>query len=129
MPATMTRMDQTVNDDGNDKRDKDEDSISGRSAALYFDHDPSLAQLLVSHGIKVRDFIIVSFLSEQGPVTQAQLGRVVGLDTETMLQSIKRLSGAGLVVREPQSPAGDNDPKVRLTGRGQDIAGRIDERL
>ena len=47
----------------------DGDSISGRSAALYFKDDPSLASLLVSHGIRVRDFIMLSFLSDQGAMS------------------------------------------------------------
>ena len=106
-----------------------EDSISGRSAALYFSHDSSIAPLLVSHGIKVRDFILVSFLSDQGPMTLLQLARIVSIDPRDLLKSVKRLTAAGLVMRDLVSTDPNSESTVRLTSRGQDIAGRINDQL
>ena len=104
-------------------------SISGRSAALYFKHDPSLAALLVSHGIRVRDFIMLSFLADQGPMSVTQLSRAISIEPETLLNGMKRLSAAGLIVWDPKSIGNDTDSVVKLTTRGQDAAKRIDEQL
>lgn len=117
-----------VNDDGSNKKDTEE-SISGRSAALYFSHDSSIAQLLVSHGIKIRDFILVSFLSDQGPMTIIQLARIVSIDPSDLMKSIKRLAAAGLVTRDPISADPNAESTARLTSRGKDIAGRINNQL
>jgi len=104
-------------------------SIAGRSAALYFKDDPSLASLLVSHGIRVRDFIMLSFLSDQGPMSVTQLSHAVSIEPEILLNGMKRLSAAGLIVREPKSIGDHADSVVRLTTRGQEVAGRIDDQL
>jgi len=114
----------------NERGDKTaDDSISGRSAALYFEHDASLAALLVSRGIRVRDFIMLSFLSDQGPMSVTQLSRAVSIEPEILLNSMKRLSAAALIVWDPTSIGNDTDTVVRLTTRGQDVAKRIDEQL
>ncbi|MDJ0711480.1 MAG: MarR family transcriptional regulator [Woeseiaceae bacterium] len=105
------------------------DSISGRSAALYFADDPSLAQLLVIHGISIRDFILVSFLSDQGPLSIDRLARIMWIEPQDLQESVVRLAAAGLVIRDPESRDRASRPMVRLTGRGQDIAARIDRRL
>lgn len=104
-------------------------SISGRSAALYFKHDPSLAALLVSHGIRVRDFIMLSFLADQGPMSVTQLSRAVSIEPEILLNGMKRLSAAAMIVWDPASIGNDTDSVVKLTTRSQDVAKRIDEQL
>ena len=104
-------------------------SISARSAALYFEHDPSLAALLVSHGIRVRDFIMLSFLSDQGPMTVTQLSHTVSIEPEILLNGMKRLSAAGLIVWDPTSIGNATDSVVKLTTRGQDVAKQIDDQL
>ena len=105
------------------------DSISGRSAALYFEHDPSLASLLVSHGFRVRDFMVLSFLSDQGPMSTTQLSHAVGIEPEILMNGMNRLSAAGLIVWEPKSIGNDEDSVVELTTRGQDVAKQIDSQL
>lgn len=117
-----------MNDDGSKKIDT-EDSISGRSAALYFSKDSSIAQLLLSHGIKVRDFILVSFLSDQGPMTIHQLARIVSIEPDDLTKSLKRLGAAGLIIREPISNDPDKESTARLTSRGQEIAAKINDQL
>lgn len=115
--------------DDESKKDDTEDSISGRSAALYFSQDSSIAQLLLSHGIKIRDFILVSFLSDQGPMTTRQLARIVSIDPGDLIKSLKRLGAAGLIIREPISNDPDTESTARLTSRGQEIARRISDQL
>jgi DNA-binding MarR family transcriptional regulator len=115
--------------DDESKKDDTADSISGRSAALYFSQDSSIAQLLLNHGIRVRDFIIVSFLSDQGPMSISQLARIVSIDPEDLMTSLKRLGAAGLIVRDPISNDPDEESTARLTSRGQEIAAKIDDQL
>lgn len=106
-----------------------EDSISGQSAELFVTKDDSLASLLLNHGIEVRDFILLSFLSDQGPMSTTQLSRAVGIEPKGVLQCLKRLSAAGLILRDPKPSGSDTETMVRLTGRGQDIASRISAQL
>lgn len=117
-----------MNDDDTNNGDRG-DSISGRSAALYFSQDPSLAQLLISHGIRVRDFILISFLSDQGPLTLIQLARVMNMGQASLLKSIKKLAAAGLVTRDPVTSDPEQESRVKLTSRGQDTANRINDQL
>ena len=107
----------------------DGDSISGRSAALYFKDDPSLASLLLSHGFRVRDFIVLSFLSDQGPMSVTQLSHAISVEPDILMNGMKRLSEAELIVWDPKSIGNDADSVVELTTRGQDVAKRIDDQL
>jgi DNA-binding MarR family transcriptional regulator len=113
----------------NDRSGRDEDSISGLSAAHFISKDDSLASLLLNHGIKVRDFILLSFLSDQGAMSVARLARVVGIEPGKTLRGLKRLSAANLVQREPASTPDEFDSVARLTARGEHIAGRISDQL
>lgn len=105
------------------------DSIAGLSADQFVTRDDSLAALLLNRGITVRDFILLSFLSDQGPLSIAQLSNVVGIEPNGIMQSLKRLSSVGLVLRAPKGPNEGNNMMVILTGRGQDIARRIADQL
>lgn len=116
-------------DDGPHKESKIADSIAGLSAEYFVTKDDSLAQLLLNRGIQVHDFILLSFLSDQGPMSTTQLARVLGIETDRVQRSTKRLSAAGLVIRDPDSPESAAASMVSLTGRGQDIAKRIIEQL
>ena len=76
-------------------------SISGRSAELFFAKDPAMARMLHEHGIGVRDFILASFLCDQGAMGVSQLARVLGLETDDILRSIAHLFAAGLLAPSP----------------------------
>jgi len=115
-----------LTDDDTRRKDR-EDSISGRSAALYFSGDPSSAQLLLSHGLRIRELILLSFLSDQGPMTMNRLARAMNLQPEEILDSVRQLASAGLVIRDVLTTNGESEPAVRLTGRGQDMANRIND--
>lgn len=113
-----------------DSRDND-NSISGKSAAYFVTQDASLASLLLNHGILIRDFIILSFLADQGPMSVLRLSRIVGIEPANILRGLKRLSSANLVVREVVSPASADEYEaiVRLTTRGENIARRIGDQI
>lgn len=104
-------------------------SISEQSAALFVTQDGSLASLLLKHGIKVRDFVLLSFLADTGPMTVLQLARITGNEPERVARSLKRLSAAGLLLRDPKGPGVSTKVMAKLTGRGQDIVRRINDQL
>jgi len=104
-------------------------SIAGQSAEHYIAMDDSLAALLLNHGIKVRDFILLSFLSDQGPMSVRRLSRAVGIDPKNTLRSLRRLSTAHLVLRDPSEKADMYEAVARLTMRGEDIAQKIISQL
>ncbi len=113
-----------------DDRSRNNDgSISGTSAALFATKDDSLASLLLNHGIKVRDFILLSFLSDQGPMSVIRLARVVGIEPDKTVEGLRRLSAANLVLRDPATSDEKLDSVARLTSRGEEIAGRISSQL
>lgn len=115
---------------GDERRDMiTGDSISGRSAALYFEHAPSLASLLVSHDIQVRDFIMLSFLADQGLMSATQLAHAVGIEPESLMNGMKRLSEAGLMVGDSISICDDSESVLKITARGQDVAKQIHDQL
>lgn len=116
-----------TNDD--DTRDNSDVSISGRSVALFISKDPSIAGLVEQHGIKVRDFILMSFVFDQGAMSIEQLARVLCIEPHDVLSSVKRLATAGIVVRDYAASGSDPTSRVRLTGRGQDVANRVEREL
>lgn len=109
--------------------EKKENSIAGQSVAEFVAKDESLAALLVSHEIKVRDFILLSFLSDQGPMSILRLSRTVGIDPGTALRSLKRLSSASLLHRDPAPTNDEYESIARLTMRGEEIAQKIVSQL
>jgi len=115
--------------DSKEKKKFSDRSISEQSAALFITQDDSLASLLLNHGIKVRDFVLLSFLADQGPMTVNQLSRVIGIEPERVLEGLKRLSAAGLLLREPNTTDSKSEELAKLTGRGQDIVHRVNEQL
>ena len=88
-----------------------------------------MASLVLNHGIKVRDFIMLSFLSDQGPMSVVRLARVVGIEPEKTLRGLRRLSAANLVLREPASTEDELESIARLTSRGEEIAVKISAQL
>lgn len=112
-----------------DRKDDPGGSISGRSAALFISQDSSIAGLLTQHGIRVRDFILVSFLYDQGPLSIDQLARILRIEPLDILTSARRLATAGLVARDSVPEASDRASIVRLTGRGRDIAASVEREL
>ena len=129
MNRTLSQFEHEIGMNNDDTEGRSEDSISGKSAAHYFSRDPSIAQLLVSYGITVRDFILVSFLSDQGPLSVNQLARIVSIEPRGIRKSIARLAAAGLIMQDQVSPDAAASPTIRLTSRGQDIAFRIEKHL
>src|SRR6478752_7540549 len=47
------------------------------------------------------DFAVLACLDEAGPLSQADLGRILGLDRNNVNGIVVRLDAAALVIREP----------------------------
>jgi DNA-binding MarR family transcriptional regulator len=60
------------------------------------------------YGIQLRDYIVLSALDKTPNLTQAELGKALGLDRTTLMSQLDRLERTGLVVRR-------NDPRDRRT--------------
>ncbi len=66
-----------------------------------------VAEALALEGLKMWDHVVLSALSDLGPVAQAELGRSIQLDPKDLVGVLDDLQSAGLVLREPdpQGPA------------------------
>ncbi|WP_433304936.1 MarR family winged helix-turn-helix transcriptional regulator [Actinoplanes sp. CA-030573] len=58
------------------------------------------------HGLQLRDYIVLSALHKTPNLTQAELGKALGLDKTTLMSQLDRLERTGLVVRQ-------SDPRDR----------------
>ena len=103
-----------------------EDTLAGRTASFEFSTDLMQASLLQNYGLKVREFIVLSFLADQGPMDIGQLSRLVNIDTDHMVLSVERLAEAGLVLR-PSGTSYSQDSYVILSGEGNEVAKLIGE--
>ena len=79
--------------------------------------------------IEVRDFVLLSFVSNQGSLSIAQLARAVAIEPDIILQRIERLGAASLVVREPSDSNSYTESMVTLTSRGEEVAKRVWDQL
>jgi DNA-binding MarR family transcriptional regulator len=58
------------------------------------------------HGLRLRDYIVLSALARTPNLTQVELGKALGLDKTTLMAQLDGLERMGLVVRR-------NDPRDR----------------
>ena len=105
-----------------------EDTLTGRSASLEYSTDLMQASLLENYGLKVREFIVLSFLLDQGPMDVGQLARLVNIDKDHMVASVERLAEVGLVLRRAGT-SHSHDSFVILSGEGTEVANLISEQL
>ena len=77
------------------------------------------------HGIQLRDYIVLSALDLTPNLTQAELGKALGLDRTTLMSQLDRLERMGLVVRR-------SDPRDRraripeITNEGNAVRLKVD---
>jgi DNA-binding MarR family transcriptional regulator len=77
------------------------------------------------HGIQLRDYIVLSALDLTPNLTQAELGKALGLDRTTLMSQLDRLERMGLVVRR-------SDPRDRraripeITSEGNAVRLKVD---
>jgi DNA-binding MarR family transcriptional regulator len=72
------------------------------------------------HGLGLRDYIVLSALDKTPGLTQADLGRSLGLDKTTLMSQLDRLEQRGLVVR--RSAPGDRRLRIPvITAAGETL--------
>ena len=82
------------------------------------------AEQAKKHGLPLRDYIVLSALHKTADLTQAELGKTLGLDKTTLMSHLDRLERDGLVVRR-------NDPRDRriripvITDAGQALRSEV----
>jgi len=54
-----------------------------------------------THGLQLRDYIVLSALDKTPDLTQVELAKALGLDKTTLMSQLDRLERTGLVVRRP----------------------------
>ena len=81
-------------------------------------HRALAATLLGPLGLHPGQEVLLFDLDEHGPRTQAQLATASGCEPPTITGSVRRLEGAGLVVRRP-SPTDGRVTIVELSERGR----------
>ena len=104
-----------------------DDTLAG-SSALYFPGDGDRPSILAQYGLTIRECIVLSFISDQGPMDVNQLSRVSNIDADTLLDSIDLLADAGFIARRADTRH-SADSFVILTSRGQQVVNSINESL
>ena len=85
-------------------------SITEETVAQYLKVGDSLAGLIAEHDLHVRDFVLLSFVCDQGPMDIVQLVDVLGLGRSSTLGCIERLEKTGLIRQQ----TGSNDSESLL---------------
>ena len=76
------------------------------------------------HGLQLRDYIVLSALHKTPNLTQAELGKTLGLDKTTLMSQLDRLERTGLVERR-------HDPRDRrariphITAAGEAVRSQV----
>ncbi len=80
--------------------------------------------LLAPHGLTYPQYLVISLLHQDGPMTVGGLGSQLGLESSTLSPLLSRLAERGLVER---SRGTDDERRVRvsLTGRGQETGEQL----
>ena len=73
--------------------------------------------LLEPLGLTYPQYLVMLGLWEQSPRTVGELGEALGLDSGTLTPLLKRMEGAGLVVRA-RDPADERRVRVSMTDKG-----------
>lgn len=76
------------------------------------------------HGIQLRDHIVLSALHKSPNLTQAELGKALGLDKTTLTSQLDRLERMGLVVRQTD-PADRRARIPAITEAGEGVRAEV----
>lgn len=104
---------------------KPDPSIAEETVEHYKQVTDSLAGLIEKSDISLRDFVLLSFSCDQGPMEVGQLASVLTLDRKSTLESIARLERKGLV-QQRTSIANDSVVLISTTIAGVNFVRKID---
>ncbi|GAA3159342.1 MULTISPECIES: MarR family winged helix-turn-helix transcriptional regulator [Streptomyces] len=82
-----------------------------------------VAEALATEGMRMVHHAVLSAVAESGPVSQAELGRTVGIDPKDMVTVVTDLQRDGLVTRTPD-PADRRKNAVALSAQGRRVLRR-----
>ncbi|WP_433270726.1 MarR family winged helix-turn-helix transcriptional regulator [Micromonospora vinacea] len=83
-----------------------------------------LSEGFAAHDLRGYHYRLLATLAEDGPASQADLGRRCGIDRSDVVAAINDLAGRGLVVRAPD-PADRRRNVISVTDAGADEARRM----
>ncbi|MGW3890050.1 MarR family winged helix-turn-helix transcriptional regulator [Micromonospora chokoriensis] len=83
-----------------------------------------LSEGFAAHDLRGYHYRLLAALAEDGPASQADLGRRCGIDRSDVVAAVNDLAGRGLVVRAPD-PADRRRNVISLTDAGADEAQRM----
>ncbi|MFI6063693.1 MarR family winged helix-turn-helix transcriptional regulator [Micromonospora sp. NPDC051227] len=83
-----------------------------------------LSEGFAAHDLRGYHYRLLASLAEDGPASQADLGRRCGIDRSDVVAAINDLAGRGLVVRAPD-PADRRRNVISATDAGADEAHRM----
>lgn len=87
--------------------------------------DDSLAGVLESNHIEVRDFMLLSFVCDQDGLSIQQVMSALGISLHTVSDCVDRLSHAGLAGYRNLEGGPDRSTVVVPTAQGKTIAKRV----
>ncbi|WP_330467223.1 MarR family winged helix-turn-helix transcriptional regulator [Micromonospora zamorensis] len=87
-----------------------------------------LSEGFASHDLRGYHYRLLTALAEDGPASQADLGRRCAIDRSDVVAAINDLAGRGLVVRAPD-PADRRRNVISITDVGADEARRLGDTL
>ncbi|QIY99474.1 MarR family winged helix-turn-helix transcriptional regulator [Streptomyces sp. S1D4-11] len=85
-----------------------------------------VAEALAAEGLKMWHHVVLSAVSDLGPVAQAELGRSIQLDPKDLVGVLNDLQDAGLVLREPD-PRDRRKNAVSITEEGARLLARCEQ--
>ena len=87
--------------------------------------DDSMADLIKKNSLDVREFIILSFVGDQGSLSTTQIAHILGLSQEKTGICIGRLIEAGLIQYKDGAKDADGKHQIQVTATGRRLTSRV----
>lgn len=100
-------------------------SICEEALSKFGQSDDSLAGIIREHDISVRDFMLLSLVTDQNCFDIDQLERALGLHNKAVLRSIGRLTAAELLCPYVDPSDRELDRRICASQAGKKLARRI----
>jgi hypothetical protein len=104
-------------------------SICEEALEEYRNAEDTFAGLIESNHIEIRDFMILSFVCDQGAMTVDRIKSVLGLSNESAMSCIARLRDIDLISFDIESATGLISSSITPTGIGRSVASRIHSKV